>query len=351
MNSRFTLRLLVAAALGSVAWVLIDAMPHHTDHIDVLAAIAVFLISLMVLPMLIGRSLDRFATTLSDAPIEDLFTGLLGLGLGLITAALLAYPLSHLPYPAGAWLPLVALVVVTLFCTQVVISRKADVRALAARRSPQAAPVEEARAVPPHHRVLLDTSAIIDGRVADIVTTGFINGDLIVPRFVLDELQHIADSPDVLRRNRGRRGLDMLNRMSKDGTTPVIIMDADTSDVAEVDAKLVHVAKQLGCPIITNDFNLNRVAELQGVLVLNINGLANAVKPVVLPGEEMAVHIIQQGKEYNQGVGYLDDGTMIVVEDGQRYINHDVSIIVTRVLQTVAGRMIFAHPKVQGNGR
>ena len=351
MNSRFTLRLLMATTLGSVAWVLIDAMPHHSDHIDVLVALAVFLISLMVLPMLIGRSLDRFATTLSDAPIEDLFTGLLGLGLGLITAALLAYPLSHLPYPAGAWLPLVALVVVTLFCTQVVVSRRADVRALAARRSPQAAPVEEVHAVPPPYRVLLDTSAIIDGRVADIVTTGFINGDLVVPRFVLDELQHIADSPDVLRRNRGRRGLDMLNRMSKDGTTPVIIMDADTSDVTEVDAKLVHVAKQMGCPIITNDFNLNRVAELQGVLVLNINGLANAVKPVVLPGEEMAVHIIQQGKEYNQGVGYLDDGTMIVVEDGQRYINHDVAIIVTRVLQTVAGRMIFAHPKVQGSGR
>jgi uncharacterized protein YacL len=139
--------------------------------------------------------------------------------------------------------------------------------------------------------------------------------------------------------------------MSKDADSPVIVMAVDADEVAEVDSKLVQIAKQLACPIITNDFNLNRVAELQGVRVLNINQLANAVKPVVLPGEEMAVHIIQQGKEFNQGVGYLDDGTMIVVEDGQRYINRDVDIIVTRVLQTVAGRMIFAHPKVQANGR
>ena len=192
---------------------------------------------------------------------------------------------------------------------------------------------------------------MIDGRIADISTTGFINGELIVPRFVLDELQHIADSPDVLRRNRGRRGLDMLNRMSKDSGTPVNVLDVDAKDVPEVDGKLVRIAKQLNCPIITNDFNLNRVAELQGVMVLNINQLANAVKPVVLPGEEMAVHIIQQGKEINQGVGYLDDGTMIVVEDGQRFLNRDVDIVVTRVLQTVAGRRSFAHPKSYGNGR
>jgi len=168
---------------------------------------------------------------------------------------------------------------------------------------------------------------------------------------VLDELQRIADSPDVLRRNRGRRGLDMLNRMSKDSETPVSVLDVDAREIPEVDGKLGQVAKRLSCPIVTNDFNLNRVAELQGVMVLNINQLANAVKPVVLPGEEMAVRIIQQGKEINQGVGYLDDGTMIVVEDGQRHLNRDVDIVVTRVLQTVAGRMIFAHPKVFNNGR
>jgi uncharacterized protein YacL len=196
--------------------------------------------------------------------------------------------------------------------------------------------------------LLVDTSAIIDGRIADIGPTGFLQGALVVPRFVLNELQHIADSPDPLRRNRGRRGLDMLNRLQKDPTTPVEVADIDARDVPDVDSKLVKLARQLGAPVVTNDFNLNRVAELQGVRVLNINQLANALKPVVLPGEEMAVHIIQEGKEFNQGVGYLDDGTMIVVENGRRYLHCDVDIIVTRVLQTVAGRMIFAQPKSNG---
>jgi len=158
---------------------------------------------------------------------------------------------------------------------------------------------------------------------------------------VLDELQHIADSPDVLRRNRGRRGLDILNKMQKDESIPLEISEMDISEIREVDAKLVKLAQDMDCPILTNDYNLNRVAELQGVEVLNINELANAVKAVVLPGEMLRVRIIQEGKELGQGVGYLDDGTMVVVEDGRRHINHTVDIGVTRVLQTVAGRMIF----------
>ncbi len=194
-------------------------------------------------------------------------------------------------------------------------------------------------------KILLDTSAIIDGRIADISQTGFVSGTLLVPRFVLEELQHIADSADTLRRNRGRRGLDILNRLQKETNIPVEISDADIDGVVEVDAKLVKLARNLHCPIITNDFNLNRVAELQGVKVLNINELANAVKPVLLPGEEMQVKIIQDGKELGQGVGYLDDGTMIVVEGGRQHMNSTVEVTVTRVLQTVAGRMIFAHPK------
>ncbi len=194
-------------------------------------------------------------------------------------------------------------------------------------------------------KILLDTSAIIDGRIADISQTGFVNGTLLVPRFVLEELQHIADSADTLRRNRGRRGLDILNRLQKETNIPVEISDTDIDGVVEVDAKLVKLARNLHCPIITNDFNLNRVAELQGVKVLNINELANAVKPVLLPGEEMMVKIIQDGKELGQGVGYLDDGTMIVVEGGRQHMNSTVEVTVTRVLQTVAGRMIFAHPK------
>ncbi len=195
---------------------------------------------------------------------------------------------------------------------------------------------------------LVDTSAIIDGRIADISETGFLLGPLLVPRFVLRELQHIADSADPLRRNRGRRGLEILNRLQKESLTPVSVCDVDAKDISDVDGKLVKLARDMGCPVVTNDFNLNRVAELQGVRVLNVNQLANAIKPVVLPGEEMEIRIIQEGKELNQGVGYLDDGTMIVVENGRRFLNADVGIVVTRVLQTVAGRLIFAHPKVNG---
>jgi uncharacterized protein YacL len=199
--------------------------------------------------------------------------------------------------------------------------------------------------ITPVTQILLDTSAIIDGRIADISQTGFISGALVVPRFVLDELQRIADSADTMRRNRGRRGLEMLNRLQKDATVPIEITDANVEGVAEVDGKLVQLARKLHCPIITNDFNLNRVAELQGVKVLNINELANAVKPVLLPGEDLFIKIMQDGKELGQGVGYLDDGTMIVVEGGRQYMNSTIEVNVTRVLQTVAGRMIFAHPK------
>jgi uncharacterized protein YacL len=196
----------------------------------------------------------------------------------------------------------------------------------------------------PH--IVVDTSAIIDGRIAEIVESGFIYGTLVVPKFVLEELQHIADSSDTLRRNRGRRGLEILNRMQKESTTPVEILDEDVPEVTEVDAKLVALARVRSKAILTNDFNLNRVAELQGVRVLNINSLANAVKPAVLPGEELRVRVIQEGKEPGQGVGFLDDGTMIVVEGGVRYIDKDLDVAVTRVLQTVAGRMIFAQPRL-----
>jgi uncharacterized protein YacL len=200
--------------------------------------------------------------------------------------------------------------------------------------------------VPGDPHIVVDTSAIIDGRIAEIVESGFIYGTLVVPKFVLEELQHIADSSDTLRRNRGRRGLEILNRMQKESTTPVEILDEDVPEVAEVDAKLVALARVRSKAILTNDFNLNRVAELQGVRVLNINSLANAVKPAVLPGEELRVRVIQEGKEPGQGVGFLDDGTMIVVEGGVRYIDKDLDVAVTRVLQTVAGRMIFAQPRL-----
>jgi len=189
---------------------------------------------------------------------------------------------------------------------------------------------------------ILDTSVIIDGRIADICDTGFIEGILVIPNFVLNELQMIADSADSIKRNRGRRGLDILNKMQKDQSIMVKISDIDFPEISEVDAKLVKLAKVMKAMVITNDFNLNKVAEFHGVRVLNINQLSNALKPIVLPGEEMKVSLIKEGKDHNQAIGYLDDGTMVVVENGRRRLNSDVDVTVTSVLQTTAGRMIFA---------
>ena len=199
--------------------------------------------------------------------------------------------------------------------------------------------------------IVLDTSIIIDGRIIDIAQTRFIEGRLIIPRFVLKELQQIADSADVLRRNRGRRGLDILNKVQKLANIDVKIHDEDFPDIKEVDAKLVKLAKVLDAKIFTNDFNLNKVAELEGVGVLNINDLANALKPIVLPGEMMEAKIVKEGKEANQGIAYLDDGTMVVVEDARRLIGQNVQVVVTSVLQTSAGRMIFGKRDGGANNR
>ena len=199
--------------------------------------------------------------------------------------------------------------------------------------------------------VILDTSVIIDGRVADICQTKFITGRLIIPRFVLKELQQIADSQDALKRNRGRRGLDILNKIQKSTYMDVKIAEEDFPELTEVDAKLIKLATVLDSKILTNDYNLNKIAELQGVTVLNINDLANAIKPVVLPGEVLEVRITKEGKEYNQGVAYLDDGTMIVVDNARYLIGQSLRVIVTSVLQTSAGRMIFAKLENEGKRR
>ena len=192
---------------------------------------------------------------------------------------------------------------------------------------------------------ILDTSVIIDGRIADIVSAGFIEGPLVIPEFVLQELQHIADSSDGLKRNRGRRGLDVLNKIQKELDVEIIIHDKKFEDVKEVDSKLLKLTQMMNGKIITNDYNLNKVAEVQGIEVLNINELSNAVKPVVLPGEEMVVSVVRDGKEAGQGLAYLDDGTMIVVESGRKLIGQTIDVVVTSVLQTSAGKMIFAKPK------
>lgn len=188
---------------------------------------------------------------------------------------------------------------------------------------------------------ILDTSVIIDGRIADVAETGFLGGTLIIPQFILRELQQVADSPDSSKRQRGRRGLDMLNRLQNNSTLDIQIVETDFPSVREVDLKLIELGKQLDAVIVTNDFNLNKVSQLRGVNVLNINELANALKPVVLPGEAMKVFILKEGKEYNQGVAYLDDGTMVVVDNARRLIGKNAEIAVTSVLQTTAGKMIF----------
>lgn len=198
------------------------------------------------------------------------------------------------------------------------------------------------KGIPTESLKILDTSVIIDGRIADIIETRFIEGILIVPKFVLDELQQIADSSDSVKRSRGRRGLDVLNRLKKDKETYLRITDQDFSEIQDVDSKLIKLAKNLDAKIITNDFNLYKVAELQGVPVLNLNLLANALKPVVLPGENMKIVVIKEGKDPGQGIGYLDDGTMVVVDSGKKYVGEEVFVTVTSVLQTPAGRMIFA---------
>jgi uncharacterized protein YacL len=278
----------------------------------------------------------------------EFVTAVAGLLIGLLMGLLLGLPLAGLPEPFGIWLPLGVSIFLGLGMLGLTVAKRQDLliaaEAIGLVRRPGGDASGAATTGDPH--IVVDTSAIIDGRIAEIVESGFIYGTLVIPRFVLDELQHIADSSDTLRRNRGRRGLEILNRMQKEPGTPVEIVEDDVPDVTEVDAKLVALARARSKVVLTNDFNLNRVAELQGVRVMNINSLANAVKPAVLPGEELRVRVIQEGKEAGQGVGFLDDGTMIVVEGGARHIDHDVDVAVTRVLQTVAGRMIFAQPRL-----
>jgi uncharacterized protein YacL len=287
----------------------------------------------------------RLVRGVQDLSTAEFVTAVVGLLLGLLMGLLLGSPLSAFDDPLGTWLPIGVSVFLGLGMVGLTVAKRQDllVAAEAIGLVRRAATEATGRRGDPH--IIVDSSAIIDGRIAEIVESGFLFGTLVVPRFVLDEIQHIADSPDALRRNRGRRGLEILARMQKDAPTPVVIVEDDAPEVSEVDAKLVALAKLYSRAVLTNDFNLNRVAELQGVRVLNINSLANAVKPALLPGEELRVRVIQQGKEAGQGVGFLDDGTMIVVEGGSRHIDEEVDVAVTRVLQTVAGRMIFAQPR------
>jgi len=302
------------------------------------------LIGLVLTPYVTVRPFTALRKRIRQAPAHQLLSAVLGMIVGLIIAGLVSFPLSMLPQPFSQVLPFVAALAFGYLGIMVMLTRQHDILNAIRGQLPTRGEGqhESSKAEYRHRPVLLDTSVIIDGRIADISRTGFIEGEMLVPRFVLNELQHIADSSDPLRRNRGRRGLDMLHRLQSESVTPVRVTDMDIEGVREVDDKLVLLAKQLRCAIVTNDYNLNRVAELQGVRVLNINELANAVKALFLPGESLNVKIVQEGKEIGQGVGYLDDGTMVVIEDGELYIDKEMEVTVTKVLQTTAGRMLFA---------
>jgi uncharacterized protein YacL len=263
--------------------------------------------------------------------------GAAGLFVGALLALIVSSTLSKGIPTAQLALPINALILI-IFCLICVLLGTTTAKEL--RR--KAEKVSERRKT----IGILDTSVIIDGRIADVCETGFLDGDLIIPQFVLKELQAIADSSEPTKRTRGRRGLDILNKMKKQSYVKIIIDDSDYPSVKEVDQKLIHMAKETGYAILTNDFNLNKVAEVQSIQVLNINQLANSLKPIVLPGETMKVPILKEGKEHSQGVAYLDDGTMVVVDNGRKHIGKSVEVVVTSVLQTTAGRMIFAVLKI-----
>lgn len=293
-------------------------------------------------------------TRLTKIPTHDLMGGALGVIIGLIIASLLSDTISRIPL-IGPVLSILLSLSLGYLGLMIGVKRKEEflgflnilprLRGEKGDKNKETKAERQSELTAKNYKVL-DTSVIIDGRIADIVQTGFVEGILLIPGFVLEELRHIADSSDLLKRNRGRRGLDILNMISKETAIKVEIYEQDFDDIAEVDSKLVRLGQVLGAPVLTNDYNLNKVAELQGVKVLNINELANAVKPVVLPGEEMVVQVMKDGKEPGQGVAYLDDGTMIVVDTGRRFMGQHITVLVTSVLQTAAGRMIFAKPKV-----
>lgn len=285
----------------------------------------------VIFGFLVGCFIVAVELLLARYSVQTLVAATVGLVAGLAAGNLFGYALSKI-VEAPEYLYVLVVLVFGYIGTMLAVAKVRDIPGLSSLTAPGPSPAVN----------VLDTSVIIDGRVADIIETGFIAGRIVIPRFVLKEIQFIADSANVLKRNRGRRGLEVLNRIQKSARAEVEIWEKDYGDLQTVDEKLLRLAQELNANLITNDYNLNQVAELQGVRVLNINDLANAVKAVVLPGEMLTLHIVKEGRERGQGVGYLDDGTMVVVEGGREHIGATMDLLVTSVLQTAAGRMIFA---------
>jgi uncharacterized protein YacL len=363
MSSEFIVRLIgmiIFSILGVYSGVYLGQLANvepgtntlSVEQYGVIIGMVGALVGLILTPFLTTRPIRALRQLLSRISAQNLFAALSGLVVGLIIAVLAAFPLSLLPKPLGNILPFVGVLVFGYMGVAVFMMRQHDLFSMVQSLNPRAGsgtPAEQGSGnntgLAESRSILLDTSVIIDGRIADIARTGFIPGSLLIPRFVLTELQYIADSPDSLRRQRGRRGMEVLSTLQKEPSIPVRLSDIDVEGVREVDDKLVILARQMRCPILTNDYNLNRIAELQGVTVLNVNELANSVKSVLLPGEILNIRVIQEGKESGQGVGYMDDGTMVVIENGREHMDREIEVIVTKVLQTAAGRMIFARPE------
>lgn len=283
---------------------------------------------------------------ISKYPQTDVLLGSIGLIVGFVIAYLLSGLINQIPI-IGGLLSLITYIFMGYLGIRIALKSKDDLFNISklsrlSNTIKEKGSKKEVKGVSPK---VLDTSVIIDGRIADICKTGFIEGKLIIPAFVLEELRHIADSSDDLKRVRGRRGLDILNIIQKELKIEVEISERDFEDISEVDSKLLKLAQTINGKVVTNDYNLNKVAQFQGVEVLNINELANAIKPVAIPGEDMVVQVVKEGKEMNQGIAYLDDGTMIVVDGGRKYMGETIKVLVTSVLQTPAGRMIFGKPK------
>jgi uncharacterized protein YacL len=296
----------------------------------------------------IWRSIGKVEAALSNFSSQDLLAGTLGLVFGLIIANLIGIAFMHLPI-IGSYLPMVFSIILGYTGMSIAVRKKQEIGNLITSLKPRDR-FKDSRTKQKIVGKILDTSVIIDGRIAEICKTGFLEGPLIVPVFVLEELQHIADSADSLKRSKGRRGLDILNQIQQEEYIQVNVVTDDFDDITEVDSKLIRLGQKLKAKVVTNDYNLNKVAALRGITVLNINDLANAVKPARIPGEQMDILVVKAGKENNQGIAYLDDGTMIVVENGEKYIGMNINVLVTSVLQTSAGRMIFVKPN-DGNDK
>ena len=341
----FILFALAGYYLGDILTGIIDSnlnpLPYAIGGAAILAALG-----FLVMPYITLYPILNMRSYLTRVSGQTLLSAMIGLVIGLVIAALFTIPIINLPDPFGSVLPFVAAVLFGYLGVAIAVGRQGDFHDMVSilRRGSKPSRDSSSGKWARERSILIDTSVIIDGRIVDIAKTGFVPGNLIIPRFVLNELQYIADSAENLRRQRGRRGLEVLAELQKDHAIKTTIADIDVEGVKEVDEKLVMLGRQMDAPILTNDFNLNRVAELQGVHVLNINDLANAVKSILLPGEGLLVRVIQEGKELGQGVGYLDDGTMVVVEDGKNYVGKEIEVSVTKVLQTAAGRMIFSKP-------